>query len=272
MLASNFNLCKDEWVELVFSERNKEYGAYSLRKQHGAIMLKVMSITFMSVIVALLLGDVALKYSAMAAAAKPQLRVTTIELNTYVAPQPQNAKHEAANKPAASQKVLLPVFSNNPNVVEQIKVVNNTPAGLQNNDQATTSNGNELNSIVDVIGNANGTSAQAGVEEDVFTPATVETKPEPLGGNAAWLSFLQKNLKYPKEAVDVKYHGNVSLSFVVEKSGLISNIVVEKSACTSMDEEAIRILKLSKTWKPGFINGIPVRVKCPITFNFIMGS
>jgi len=271
MVASNVNLCKDEWIELVFSERNKEYGAYNLRKQYAAIMIKVMAITFMSVVVALLLGDIALKYSAATAAAKPQLRVTTIELNTYVAPQPQKAIHEAANRPAAIQKVLLPVFSNNPNVVEQIKTANNTPAGPQNID-LSASNGNEFNSAADAIGNGNGTDVQSGASEDVFTPATVETKPEPIGGNAAWLAFLQKNLKYPKEAVDVKYHGNVTLSFVVEKSGLISNIVVEKSACTSMDEEAVRILKLSKAWKPGYVNGIPVRVKCPITFNFIMGS
>ncbi len=272
MLASNLDLCKNEWIELVFNKRNKEYGAYDLRKQYPVIMLKVMSLTFMGVVIALLLGDVALKYSAATAVAKPQLRVTTIELNSYVAPQPQKANHEAANKPAVMQKVLLPVFSNTPNASEQIKVVNtNAPTGPQNID-ISASNGNQYNSVVDVAGDSNGTDAQAGEDNDVFTPATVETKPEPIGGNAAWLSFLKQNLKYPKDVVDAKYHGNVSLSFVVEKSGLISNIVIEKSACTSMDEEAVRILKLSKAWKPGYKNGIPVRVKCPITFNFIMGG
>jgi len=271
MVASNLNLCKDEWIELVFSERNKEYGAYSLRKEHASTMIKVMAYTFMCVVITLLFGDAIIKYSAATTVVKPQLRVTTIELNSYVAPQPKKATHEATNRPAAIQKVLLPVFSNNPNVVEQIKTVNNTPAGPQDIDPST-SNGNEFNNTSDAIGNGNGTNLQGGAVEDVFTPATVETKPEPIGGNAAWLAFLQKNLKYPKEAVDVKYHGNVSLSFVVEKSGMISNIVVEKSACTAMDEEAIRILKLSKAWKPGSVNGIPVRVKCPITFNFIMGG
>ncbi|MEO8886116.1 MAG: TonB family protein [Mucilaginibacter sp.] len=269
MLASNLDLCKAEWIDLVFKNRNKEYGAYSLRQQHAGIMIKVMSITFMSVIIALMLGDVMIKYNA--ATAQPQLRVTTIELSNYVAPKAQQPTYQVANSPATMQKILLPVFSNKPNVVEPIKIINNAPAGPQNID-LSASNGNDYNSIADEAGNSNGTDAQPVGDNDVYTPLTVESKPEPIGGNAAWIAFLQKNLKYPKDAIDVKYHGNVALSFVVEKSGLITNIIVEKSACTSMDEEAVRILKLSKVWKPGYKDGVPVRVKCPMTFNFIMGG
>jgi protein TonB len=271
MLISKLNLCNTEWLDLVFNKRNKEYGAYSLRKQSAGIMIKVMGITFMGVVVALMLGDAIIKYNAATAITQPQLRITTIEINNYVAPKAQKATSQAANSPTNMQKVVLPIFSNKPNEVESIKIVNSAPAGPQNVDLSASS-GNDYNSINDEAGDGNGKDTKPTEESDVYTPLTVESKPEPLGGNAAWVAFLKKNLKYPKEAIDVKYHGNVALSFIVEKSGLISNIVVEKSACTSMDEEAIRILKLSKAWKPGYKNGIPVRVKCPMTFNFVMGG
>jgi protein TonB len=55
---------------------------------------------------------------------------------------------------------------------------------------------------------------------------------------------------------------------VIEKDGSLSNIVVEKGAGYGMDEEALRVLKLAKAWKPGIQNGQPVRVRYMIPINF----
>jgi protein TonB len=77
-----------------------------------------------------------------------------------------------------------------------------------------------------------------------------------------------KNLHFPVIAQEQGVSGKVFLSFVIEKDGKLSNIVVEKGAGYGFDEEAVRVLKLAPAWKPGIQNGQPVRVKytVPITF------
>ena len=49
MLISKFDLYKTEWLDLVFDHRNKEYGAYDLRKHYASNMIKAMGIAFFSV-------------------------------------------------------------------------------------------------------------------------------------------------------------------------------------------------------------------------------
>jgi protein TonB len=96
----------------------------------------------------------------------------------------------------------------------------------------------------------------------------LEAMPEPVGGAAAWSKFLQKNLRYPAVPQEQGISGRVFLSFVIEKDGHLSNIVVERGAGYGFDEEATRVLKLAKAWKPGIQNGRPVRVKYVIPMNF----
>ena len=62
------------------------------------------------------------------------------------------------------------------------------------------------------------------------------------------------------------------VSFVVEKDGQLSSIMVDKGAGYGMDEEAVRVLKLSKAWKPGLANGHPVRVKYVLPMAFVLNE
>jgi protein TonB len=92
--------------------------------------------------------------------------------------------------------------------------------------------------------------------------------PEFVGGMDAWAKFLGKNLRYPVQARDEGIQGRVTVSFVVEKNGELSNVKVLKGIGYGCDEEAIRVIKKSPFWKPGFQNGRPVRVSyvMPIVF------
>jgi periplasmic protein TonB len=62
--------------------------------------------------------------------------------------------------------------------------------------------------------------------------------------------------------------GRVILGFIIEKDGTLSNITVDRPAGNGFDEEALRVLKMAKAWKPGVQNGQPVRVKFEIPINF----
>lgn len=79
------------------------------------------------------------------------------------------------------------------------------------------------------------------VEEDAAFP----------GGQGAWNKFLRKNLKYPKQAKRMGIEGNVYLSFIVDRTGTISDIQVIREVGGGCDEEAVRVLKASPKWTPG---------------------
>lgn len=96
----------------------------------------------------------------------------------------------------------------------------------------------------------------------------LDKEPEFPGGINALMTFIIENLRYPSIAVQNGWEGRVTLSFVVEKDGSISDITEEKSPYPVLTEEAIRVVKMLPRWEPGYANGQPVRVKyfLPVTF------
>lgn len=92
-----------------------------------------------------------------------------------------------------------------------------------------------------------------------------EKRPSFNGNINQWLGA---NLKYPAVARENGIQGRVLMEFAVEKNGSISNVKIVRSVDPSLDREAVRIVKAMPRWKPGYNNGVPVRVKhtLPITF------
>lgn len=90
------------------------------------------------------------------------------------------------------------------------------------------------------------------------------------GGHQAMFSFIVKNLDYPSKAIEDGVMGKVYVQFVIEKDGSVSNIDVIRGLSPEMDEEAIRIVALMPNWIPQKCDGIPVRTKWMLPFNFSM--
>jgi TonB family protein len=110
--------------------------------------------------------------------------------------------------------------------------------------------------------------------QKVYSFVVMSTPPTYPGGIAQFYKFLGSQIKYPAVAIDNEVQGNVYVSFIVEKDGSISDINVDRKLGFGTDEEAVRVLKLSKKWLPGVQNGKPVRVKynIPIKFAFDSGK
>jgi protein TonB len=140
---------------------------------------------------------------------------------------------------------------------------------ISNVDKSGTEASAGLNaSTSDSKGKGNGTGE--GVEDgnELNYAGTVEIMPEFVGGMDAWAKFLGKNLRYPSQARDEGVQGRVTVSFVVEKNGELSSVKFLRGIGYECDEEAIRVIKKSPFWKPGFQNGRAVRVSyvMPIVF------
>jgi TonB family protein len=91
----------------------------------------------------------------------------------------------------------------------------------------------------------------------VFTKVEIEA--EYPGGAAAWQRFLNRNLRYPQEAIDnEEIHGAVVVQFVVDKEGNVSN-VERVSGPEALGAEAVRVIKKSGRWTPAVQGGRQVR-------------
>lgn len=90
-------------------------------------------------------------------------------------------------------------------------------------------------------------------------------------GNFALQDFIKENLEYPRQAQLSNLQGTVVLSFVVEPSGLMTNIGIEKSVGGGCDQEAIRVLEQIK-WYPGKYNGKLARVRMTFPVYFILNE
>lgn len=96
----------------------------------------------------------------------------------------------------------------------------------------------------------------------------VETMPEFPGGMQGLVNFLGKHLKYPKPARRAGVQGTVRVDFVVDAQGRPANVLVSQSLGYGCDEEAIRVVQLMPSWKPGTQDGKPVAVQfsLPVVF------
>ena len=109
-------------------------------------------------------------------------------------------------------------------------------------------------------------------DKNIYSFVTMENPPTYPGGIGKFYDFLGKNIKYPAMAVENDIQGNVFVSFTVERDGTLSDIKVERRLGFGTDEEAIRVLKLTRGWNPGTQNGKPVRVKYNIPIKFALES
>lgn len=98
-----------------------------------------------------------------------------------------------------------------------------------------------------------------------------EQFPEFKGGMKEFYTFLSRNIKYPALMKENNIQGRVTVNFSVEKDGTLSNFKILKGIPDGreLDEEALRVLKLSPKWNPGIQRGKPVRVSysVPIVFS-----
>lgn len=278
MLITKFDLYNAEWLDLVFDHRNKNYGAYELRQSYGRTMAKSMGIAFAAVAL--------LSAAAIIFKAKPKpidnRRIIEVKLDPSIPKPPVEAKPKQPDAPAPieHQKPAAPVetkgFTNphlvttepptEPPTIDQLKDVAIGPV-----DVAGKSGTDNVTKTTD--GGTPGGTGTAKVDEGVHTLGEVlEVMPEPVGGAAAWAKFLQKNLRFPGAAQDAGVSGRVFMSFIIEKDGTLSNIKVDRGAGYGFDEEATRVLKLAKAWKPGVQNGQNVRVRYSIPISFQLAT
>ena len=109
------------------------------------------------------------------------------------------------------------------------------------------------------------------VAEDDEIFIAVDQQPEFEGGYEAMMAFIKQNMQYPTNARHMKVEGTVHVSFVVSKTGEISDVRVLRGFMTECDKEAVRVVGVMPRWKPGKQNGRNVNVRFILPLKFKLG-
>ena len=281
MLNSRFNVYNTEWLDLVFANRNQSYGAYELRRDYERTLAKALffaSFLFVAGICSPMI------YSRFAEENNIPVDPTvtnplTKEVVVVLPPKkPLVQPAEAASGPkvnASSPKVKTIRYIE-PRVVPSEKVTDDIPkisdlaeAVISPSSESGTASAINAPSITEGNGGSGQSRGGNADNNEIISVALIEKYPEFPGGMEAFAKYLQRNLRYPTAASEQGIVGRVTLSFIVEKDGRLTDIKVLRGIGFGCDEEAVRVLKKSPDWSAGMQNNQKVRVQytLPIVFN-----
>ena len=273
---AKIDLIDNNWTDLVFEGKNKEYGAYVLRRDTGKRNVKAL--IWVMIGIALIFG-IAYANLAIQNAMKQNAAIETdVELSKLAQKKEAKVERKEPIKVEVEQKVVEKVKSSVKFTAPEIKKDDEVKPEDEIKSQDDLSKTNTAIGTFDVKGNdeAEGEVLKAKEvvvdekpkEEETKVFDVVEQMPSFPGGDAELMKFLNTHIKYPVVAEENGIQGRVVATFVVERDGSISDVKVIKSVDPSLDKEAIRVLKSMPKWIPGKQNGSAVRVKytVPVTF------
>ena len=269
-------LCSD-LLDILFDERNKEYGAYELRRQYNKRLAIALIITAIAALV-IIFGSVLAKSIGTN---KKKSAVIVEDVSLQKVEQQEEQKVEPPPPPPPKQeppKIEITKFTP-PKIVEdqevkkedevkEQEVLENTNIGKidQEGIKSDIVNPPKVEEATQVV--------QAPVEDDNTIFTKVEIEADFPGGVGAWRKYLERNLNADvpgeKGAPDGQY--TVIVEFVVDREGNVSDVKTLTSHGYGMEEEAARVIRQTASkgikWTPAEQNGRKVKAyrKQPITF------
>ena len=278
---AKIDLYDPKWVDMVFAGKNKEYGAYQLRKGTSGRNIKALLILIIAA--ALVGGFLAWKVIEQKQAEEQQAYMEAMELAKLQEQAKKEKKKPEPIKPKVEQKKEIPVaretqkftapvikkdeLVKEENQVKQMDQLDDKVAvGTENKEGVKDRTVEAVRNDIAVAPPPPPPAPNPEVANKVFD--VVEEMPSFPGGQGALMAFLSSNIKYPVVAQENGVQGRVIVGFVVEKDGSISDVKVMRSVDPSLDREAQRVVKAMPKWKPGKQNGSAVRVKytVPVVF------
>ncbi len=264
-------ILKADFLDIIFDNRNKAYGAYSLRKFYNNRLYKSLGLTF-----ALAALFVIFSFFNKGKA----LPISIISDPFVISPPPVKADPD----PEKPKEKVFPQIATSPHIKPathifankiQITKIDNTLKieDLNDNVQIGTEN-IEVNpgavlvvstKVPDVSGNAD----PAKSEVDKITPNHfADVMPNYPGGMEALKKFLEKNLKNPQDLEEGE-NVKVKIRFIVGYDGNLKGLETVQDGGTAFNNEVVRVLKKMPKWIPGKTRGENVSVYYTIPVNFL---
>ena len=245
--------------DIVFEDRNKEYGAYKLRKKYNRTLL--VSLVIGIIILSTAIITPYLNAKALENRQKKVERQVEIKLENLDTPNETVAPPPPPPPPPADvvqqQKYVPPV------VVDSIKPEEVSKLMTADEAQVEVKDAEVGIEVVEAV------KEEVQEEDPEATPfVVVEEMPMFPGGDTELLKYISEHTQYPEVAKENNIQGRVVVRFCVTSKGGVNQVSILKGVDAELDKEAIRVVNTLPTFKPGKQGGKPVPVwyMVPITF------
>jgi len=251
------NIKAPAFDDIVFEFRNKEYGAYKLRKKYNRTVMWALLVGILVIATAVItpyLNAKALENRLKRAERQVEIKMENLDQpNEQVAPPPPPPPPPA--DVVQQQKYVPPV------VVDSIKPEDVTQL-MTSDDAKVEVKDQEVVEVVEVKEEVQ----EAEPEEIPFV--VVEEMPQFPGGDGELLKYIGEHTQYPDIAKENNIQGRVIVRFCVTAKGGVSQVSILKGVDPELDAEAIRVVNTLPPFRPGKQGGKPVPVwyMVPITF------
>ena len=261
-----------DFLDILFENRNKDYGAYDLRRAYQKRLLK--AVMGMLLIVFLLFvwnfwnNDKSNKLVALAPTVPDP---TIIKLIEPEKPQPKLTKPQPPPPETLRNPTTVIVPDDQADSIPpptQKDLDRDVQTGLENIKGDSLSNSSTL-PPADEPGK--GTEPTVEPPKDERPLVVAQNMPEFPGGEKALQRFLYKNFRFQFDEMQPGSRVEIRCRFVVDKEGSVTGIEIIKSGTQDFDKEVVRVIGKMPKWKPGFQNGrnvavyftIPIIVQVP---------
>lgn len=254
-----------KWEDLVFENRNQEYGAYDLRSAYAGRVVLSFAAALLAIAMVMAYPSV-VKFFQREKPAKAVAKA--IKYTDLAAPPPIDKNTPPPPKvdippPVKEAIKFLPPKVTEKEVDEEIPTVDEFK---KTEVAAETTEGTG-----EIIFDEPVEEAVDDGEDPDKVYLIVEQQPEFPGGMGALMKFIAQKMKYPPQARRMGIDGQVYVSFVVDADGKITDAQVIKGIGGGCDQEAVRVIESMPPWKPGKQGGRPVKVRFVLPVKFVLG-
>ncbi|MES2574254.1 MAG: energy transducer TonB [Bacteroidota bacterium] len=265
---SRLSIFETRWIDLVFENRNKEYGAYQLRRESvkSSFTALFMGLLFVASIGAIPTISSYFNTEVIPDIQTPEWEETIIQVTDLDRPKPKNeALPQTETEVQAAQPLITQPVLRDPVIVSPNQASPEVPINTQitntisNPTEGTGTIGNPVAASGPGTGIIGVTDTGAGKETTSIVNASILDKmPEFPGGMDQFYKYVGNNFEKPE--IDAMGNIKIYVSFVIEKDGSMTDIKVQKDPGYGLGREAVRVLKSLKTkWSPGILNAKAVR-------------
>ncbi|NVO08790.1 MAG: energy transducer TonB [Bacteroidales bacterium] len=249
--------------ELVFENRNKEYGAYQIRKRYNTALIWsiLVSVIFIS-------ATVVTPYVIYS---EPPIIKDTLIGSTTIAFDPDiKLPVQEIEKPKSVAVNIKPLIYKAPVVVDTLSPEQDK--SFLTNDEVNANVKDEK--VADIIPTGVVNNEIIDVDNKAIVDIGIITEKPFFGteGDNEFRRWIAQNVHYPQALLEAGIQGKVYLQFVIEKDGSITNVQVLRSVDPLLDKEAVRVLESSPKWNPGKQQGNTVRVRYTFPIAFVIND
>ncbi|MDE6282372.1 MAG: TonB family protein [Muribaculaceae bacterium] len=283
-MAKDVDLSSKEWTDIIFDGKNKEFGAYELRKKSDSRHNRAVLFTIIGLVVVLIASyfigmynDFRREQHELELQAQLEQQLAQMEAEAQEEQQDEEVI-EAVQEPEPEQALPEEILNTIKDTEISIAADNEVTEDITSKDEvqestaaagaSTFDQGTDNLEVVrthkdEIIVEE---KKPEPVKDEVFT--AVEQMPQYPGGEAELLKYIATHIKYPTMAAENNIQGRVVVKFVVKKDGNVGDVVVLRGKDPDLDKEAVRVVKTLPKFIPGKMNGQAVSVWYTLPINF----